>query len=349
MTKDKNAVKRSPPQAPMKSAQYDLFTTFLTNKEGAVSNAIEIWDGIPKYFLTSKQQEKLRTHEGLAKPFEWGYSFQGRSCKVEIQPALLKQKDGGYKAYFPSVTEELVEEALKKIFTDQQYGMHDAINAESWVKFSLGMLYRELKARGRARSRPEIKHAIQVLSRSVLTLYQDGKDVYSGPILSDLVTVDRDAYIADSDSLHAARLPFFLSHGINRLQYRQFNYSRLMDCNEQVTRWLYKRLVHRYRHASLMDTYHFLFSDVQQSSGLLQQTRESDNRRKVLSSLDELQEKGVLLRYTAQDIKDGRKVADVKYTVIAAPDFIREQKAANKRASQNLTKAHTLHILDQSR
>lgn len=86
-----------------------------------------------------------------------------------------------------------------------------------------------------------------------------------------------------------------------------------------------------------MDTYHLLFSDVQQSSGLLQQTRESDDRRKVLSSLDELQEKGVLLRYTAQDIKDGRKVADVKYTVIAAPDFIREQKAANKRASQNLT------------
>ena len=169
---DKEAAKRKPPAALMKSAQYDLFTSFLTNEEGAVSNAIELWDGIPKYFLTPKQQEKRRTDEGLAKPCEWEYSYQGRACKVEIQPALLKQKDGSYKAFFPSVTEELVEEALKKLFTDQHHGLHDVLNAESWVKFSLGMLYRDLKARGRARSRPEIKQAVQILSRCILTLYQ---------------------------------------------------------------------------------------------------------------------------------------------------------------------------------
>ena len=107
-----------------------------------------------------------------------------------------------------------------------------------------------------------------------------------------------------------------------------------MDCNEQLTRWLYKRLVHRYRHASLVDTYNFLFSDVQQGSGLLQQTKASDNRRKLLSSLAELKTKDVLLNYTTEDIKNGRKVTDVRYTITAAPDFIKEQKAANKRERQ---------------
>ena len=348
MTKDKEPPKRTPPTTPIKSDQYDLFTTFLTNDEGAVSNAIELWDSIPKYFLTPKQQKKLRSEEGLAQSYQWEYSYQGKPCKVRIQPALITQEDGRDKAFFPSVTEELVEEALKKIFTDQQYGHHDPAKAESWVRFTLGMIYRELKARGRSRSRKEIKHAIEVLSSCILTLYQDGKEVYKGAILSDLVTVNREEYLADAESHHAARLPVFLSHGINSLQYRQFNYGRLMDCNEQLTRWLYKRLIHRYRQASLVDTYHFLFSDIRQSSGLLQQGRDIDNRRKVLSSLDELQEKSVLLSYAAEDIKEGRKVIDVKYTITAAPEFITEQKAANKRDRQNRNKGHTLRLVDKA-
>ena len=349
MAKDKGPPKRQPPKAPIKTVQYEMFTAFLTNDEGAVSNAAELWDGIPKYFLTAKQQEKIRTAEGFAKPYDWEYSYKGKPCKVRIQPALIEQEDGSYKAFFPSVTEELVEEALKKFFTDQQYGLHDAANAESWVKFTLSMIYRELKERGRARSRGEIKHAITVLNRCILTLYQDGKEVYSGPILSDLITVNREEYLADSDNHHAARLPVFLSHSINRLEYRQFNYSRLMGCNEQLTRWLYKRLVHRYRQASLVDPYHFLFSDVQQSSGLLQQTTNGRNRAKLTSALDELQQRDVLLSYTSEGIKDGRKVVDVKYTITAAPEFVREQKAANKRERQNLDKAKTLSLVDKSR
>jgi len=348
MTKDRHPPKRTPPKAPIKSVQFDLFTSFLTNDDGAVSNAIELWDGIPKYFLTPKQQAKLRTDDGLAQFYQWEYTYQGAPCMVRIQPALIEQEDGRGKAFFPSVTEELVEEALKKIFTEQQYGLHDPDNAESWVRFTLGMIYRELKGRGRARSRKQIKHAIAVLSGCILTLYQGGKEVYKGAILSDLVTVNRDDYLADTESHHMARLPVFLSHGINRLQYRQFNYGRLMECNEQLTRWLYKRLIHRYRQASLMDTYHFLFSDVAQGSGLLQQGREDRNREKVISALDELQEKGVLLTYADEGIKTGRKITDVKYTITAAPGFIKEQKAANKRVRQNSDKAHRLHIVDKS-
>ena len=348
MTKNKELTTRKPPKEPVKSAQYDLFTTFLTNEEGAVSNALEVWDGIPKYFLTSKQQQKLRTEEGLAQSYQLEYSYQGRPCKVRIQPALIAQEDGRDKAFFPSVTEELVEEALKKIFTDQQFGMHDAFNTESWVRFSLSMVHRELKKRGRARDRNQIKHAVEVLSRCVLILYQDGKEVYSGAILSDLVTVNRDEYIADSDSMHMARLPVFVSRGINDMQYRQFNYARLMDCNDQLTRWLYKRLIHRYRHASLSDTYHFMFSDVQQCSGLLQQGTDNDNRKKVVRSLDELQTKGVILYNGVENVREGRKVVDVKYTITAAPEFIKEQKAANKRASQNLDESRTLRLVDNS-
>ncbi len=348
LSMNKDPAKRKPPTEPIKSVQYDLFTSFLTNNGDEVANALELWDAIPKYFLTHKQQEKLRTDKGHADPYQWEYTYRGKPCAVKLQPALIEQDDGSYKAFFPSVTEELVEETLKKFLTDQQYGRHDPDNVESWVRFTLGLIYRELKARGRERNRKQIRHAISIMNRCILSVYEDGIEIYSGPILSDLITVNRGEYLADTDSQHAARLPFFLSLGINRLQYRQFNYGRLMDCNDQLTRWLYKLLIHRYRQASLIDTYHFLYSGVQQGSGLLQQGRDVDNRNKIVRSLKELQKKGVLLSYTAENEKSGRKIADVKYTVTGATEFIKEQKAANKRARQNLNKAHSFRLVDKA-
>ncbi|MGZ8246327.1 hypothetical protein, partial [Methylomagnum sp.] len=63
------------------------------------------------------------------------------------------------------------------------------------------------------------------------------------------------------------------------------------------------------------------------------QSSERENRKKVLSALEELKEKKAILFYKAEDRKEGRTITDVKYTITAHPDFITEQKAANKRAS----------------
>jgi hypothetical protein len=336
MAKNKKPTAKKPPRGSIQSVQYDLFSQFITNDQSKVSNTVEVWESIPKYFFTPRQVEKLRTPTGHADPYKREYEYNGISCTVKVQPALIEQEDGTYKAYFPSITEELIEEALKKILTYQNQGIHDPGKSETWVRFSLRMLQRELKTRGRGRSLNQIKHAIQVMSKCNISLFKGKKEVWNGSILQDLVTIDREEYIEDPNAYHIARLPLFISHAINQLEYRQFNYDRLMRCNEQLTRWLYKRLIHRYRQASLIDTYHFLFSDVAQGSGLLQQGRESRNREKVFSALDELQEKSIILSYKAQETKKGRKITDVKYTIIAAPDFIREQKAANKRAKLQL-------------
>lgn len=323
--------KKPPPKTAVKSVQFDLFGQFITNDQSEVSNTVEIWETIPKYFFTPQQVKKLRTETGHADPYKWEFEREGQPCTVKIQPALIEQKDGSYKAFFPSVSEEIIEEALKKILTDQRYGMHDTKELETWVRFTLRMLQKELKARGRTRSINEIKHSIEVMKLCVLTLYHGKKEVWSGSILQDLVTVGREEYIEDTDAHHIGRLPLFISKSINRLDYRQFNYDRLLTCNEQLSRWIYKRLINRFKQASYMNDYHFLYSDLK-NSGLLQQSRERDNKQKVLSALDELIEKGVLLRYEKDERKQGREVIEVKYTVFAAPDFIAEQKAANKRA-----------------
>lgn len=332
---NKNQKKKEPPKEMVQSIQLDLFSDFVKNDEDEVSNTVETWEGIPKYFLTPRQQGKLRTEYGHADPYKWDYSYRGDDYSVLIQPALIKQEDESYKAFFPWVTEELVEESLKRIFTRQQLGSHDPNKAESWVKFSLRMVQRDLKENGKARSLSEIKHAIQVMSRSILVLYKDGREVWEGSILQDLVTVEREDYFGDPDSLHAAKFPILISRCVNRLAYRQFNYKRLMSCKEQLSRWIYRRLISRFKQASLLETYNFMFSDLK-GSGLLQQATEDRNRQKVVSALKELVGNRVILKYQVQEQLQGRKIIDVKYTLFSSIEFIAEQKAANKRAKNNL-------------
>lgn len=339
--------KASPPATPTKAApslQYDLFSAFLDNRKGSVSNLIEVWQSIPKYFLTPHQAKQLRTEDGLAQPFRLEYSLRGKggdivAFTVKIQPALIEQADGRHKAFFPSTTEELIEEALKKIFANQFNGIHVPEKLQSWVKFSYGMLREELKRCGHSRNYNEIKHALEIMRRCNITVFREGKEIYSGGIISEYIAVDREKYLDDSDSFHYARLPSFISESINTLRYRQFNYERLMSCTLQLTRWLYQRLVSRYTNADLFNSYHFSFSDVQQASGLLMQKNERHNRVKMLESLEELTAKKVLLSYTLQEKKKGRKVADIVYEVRAHPEFIQEQKAANKRQQIALEKA----------
>lgn len=323
---------KKPPKEHISSIQLDLFSQFVTNDQGQVSNTIELWERIPKYFFTANQVKKLRTDTGLAEPYKWTYTEKGNEYTVSIQPALIEQKNGSYKAFFPGVTEELLEEALKKILTDQQYAIHDPEKTESWVKFTLGMLQKELKTRGRTRSIDEIKHGINVMSSCLLTFSKERKELWRGAILQDLVTVGRNEYLASTDTHHIARLPLFISHSINNLDYRQFNYERLMSCNEQLTRWLYKRLINRFTQASQTTEYSCMYSDIKQASGLLQQKKEGNNRAKILSSFNELQEKGIILNFIIDERKRGRAIIDIKYTIKASSEFIKEQIASNKRS-----------------
>jgi hypothetical protein len=187
------------------------------------------------------------------------------------------------------------------------------------------------------------------MNKCNISFLKEGKEIWSGAILQDLVTVGRDDYIANTDAQHIARLPVFISNAINCLDYRQFNYTRLMRCNSPLSRWIYKRLIHRFKQANLFNDYHFMYEDLK-GSGLLQQARESDNRTKVLGALDELVSRGVLVRHSSLERKEGQKVINVKYTVYPSSDFIKEQKAAGKRDTDNDTKARDsgLKIVDKS-
>lgn len=347
---------KTPPSLPIKSIQMDLFSQFLTNDESEVSNTVDLWERIPKYFLSPQEQQRLRTTEGLAKPYTLKYVLRDHNGqvlphKVVIQPALIEQPSGEYKAFFPTRSEEIIEEVLKKIFTEQKLGIHDPKNAESWVKFSYSMIRRELEHRSCGKTYTEIKHSLEVMSKCILTVYENKKEIYTGAILQDYCSVDRKQYLDDTKALHVARLSVFISHAVNTLKFRQYNYKRLMDCKEQLSRWLLRRLINRFTYASLTSSHNFMYSTIKAESGLLRTKREVDNRLKVIAALDELKEAGAIFNCIVEEKWEGRKIVDVKYTVTPTHKFSTEQKAANKREQITEEKAskNGLKFVDKSK
>lgn len=340
---DDALVKPSDVPTYIKSIQLDLFGFHVANDKDQVSNTIEVWDSIPKYFFNTKLVEKLRNSEGHANPFTWNYPFTHANGNVvdrsvTIQPAQIEQKDGSYKAYFPTATEELIEEILKKFLADQQKGIHDVDRVESWVMFTLREIYRELAKVGRTRDITQIKHSIEVMSKCHITVKEGEEVIYSGSILSDLFSVNRKKYKDNPEQKWMAKLALPISIGINKLAIRQFNSERYARLDEPLARWIYRKLINRFTQAGYNTTYHFLYSSVKGESALLQ-VGDQAGRRKVISALDEEKEKGIILQYDVEDKKEGRKIVDTVYTLYPGPAFIQEQKAANLRRIQIEEKA----------
>jgi hypothetical protein len=342
----KTPTKQSPSQA-RPNLQYDLFTSFFGDPAD-LSNTIELWDAIPKYVVTPRKQKAMRSAENRLPVFEHEFAYATKRagqryearCRVAIQPASIKTKNG-YTDYYPSTDEELVEEVIRKIFADQQCGIHDPVNVESWVRFSAQAIRKELQARGRTRNLDEIKHSIEILSKTHISLYLDDQDdaVYSAPILSDVTRVTRQQYLTDTSMTWMARLPALISKSINDLTYRQLNYGVLMALPSQMARWLHKRLSHNYTNASHMSDYEILFSTVQRDSGLLHYQRTSQNLKVLEAGLKELTASQVLISWERlEERKEGRRITDVKYRLKAHPMFIKEVKAGNARRKDSVDK-----------
>ncbi len=324
--------KRKPPAMVPQSRQYDLFADFFGDA-GELSNTIELWDAIPKYAVTARRQSAMRDEKGRLRLHEHEFVYKDRTCRLVIQPASFRV-GGQYTDFYPSVDEELVEEVIRKFFANQNYGLHNAPAAESWVRFSLQMIRKELKARGKTRSMDEIKRSIEILANTTIRIFVDDDEtpVYTNPILSDLTRVNRQTYLDDASVMWVARLPALISKSVNDLSYRQFNYGTFMALSSQLARWLHKRLSHQYVNAGFMHDYGVLFSTISRDSGLLAANRITKNRASLESALDELKACEVLMDWTCE-VRRGahNRIDDVLYTLKAHQTFIRDVKSANAR------------------
>ena len=80
---------------------------------------------------------------------------------MTISPARVDDRGG-------SQTEELVEEALRKLAIDQYAGFFDKPTFRSGVAFTIYQVREELKKHGHTHSYQEIVLALNILSKSVI-------------------------------------------------------------------------------------------------------------------------------------------------------------------------------------
>ena len=108
-----------------KPVELSLFE-LLEPQEQQCSNTIELYDAIPKYHWGNVQRIDRQFLPSMERVFE----HRGRRYRVKIRPARVDGKDGIEMDYYPSLREEIVEDALRKlacegqgIFLDDQAGV----------------------------------------------------------------------------------------------------------------------------------------------------------------------------------------------------------------------------------
>jgi len=326
------------PETAFADGQLTLFQNFLCNTDEErdnLSNTIELWDLVPKYFFSRTEMNDLRK-DGLLPTLDRDFQYKGRTLKIKIRPARLTDEKGNDKEFYPSASEELVEDALRKIATEQHHGFLK--RQESGVVFSLHMLRKELKRRGHTRSYKQVIEALQVMSGTILELSSaDGKAILKTSILPTLAGVSREDWQNDPQSRWSAFFCPLVTQSIRALTYRQYDYHSMMSHTSQLSRWLHKRLAHNYSQAGLMDPYEIRFSTIQRDSGLLRQKDRRLAVRKLEKVLNELQEHHVLMCFDKQEERGERNsILDVKYTLTPDLEFVKQVKAANKRQSESI-------------
>ena len=338
------------PTAPeFNNAQLNLFQNFLYNREEErekLSNVIDLWDSIPRYSVSRQAMHKSRAHGSILKKHTGAFQYMGKTFTCTITPARVTDLDGQERDYYPSATEELVEDALRKLAADQQMGFFDKPNYRSGVVFSLYAVREELKKRGHTRSYQEVRLSIDILSGAIIEIEgrngEKGEALVRSAYLPSVVAVSRAKLKDDPKAKWAVQFHPLVTGSIDKVTYRQFNYELMMSHTTQLARWLHKQLVLKYTFADYSKPFEMRYSTVKRDSGLLDgYARERAAIDALETAFNDLKDRGVLSSSERKDITGPRKkLLDVTFKIWPSLEFIREVKAANKRLNDAHHKAH---------
>ncbi len=334
----------SPPAAPTayENIQLNLFQKFLANTDeqrATLSNAIDLWDSVPRYSISRQAMTKARVNGEFLRKHELTFQHRGKTYTRIVYPARITDANGKERDYYPSAGEELVEDALRKIATEQQSGYFDLSTYTSGVVFTLYALREELKKRGHTRSYYEIVESLTILSRSSIEIipHGEGEAKIVAPFLPSLAAVSRAKLRSDPEARWIVSFHPLVTGSIDKVTYRQFNYHLMMSHSTQLARWLHKQLVLKFTFAEMMRPFEMRYRTIKRDSGLLDEyTRERDSIEKVERAFVELKEHRVILDFKRDDVTGPRgKKLDVIFTVHPHMDFVRETKAANRRQTDS--------------
>jgi hypothetical protein len=267
---------------------------------------------------------KMRTDKGFLDLLKIDFNYKGGAFKAIIQPVRIEEPDGTTQDYYPSANEELIEDALRKVAAEQNYGYFDKANYHSGVVFSLHMLRQELKKRGHARSYQQIILSLNILSGSIIELRADdgdnGEAFTRSAYFPSLAAVSRQKLLSDPHAKWVVQFHPLITQSIDSLTYRQFNYQQMMSHSTQIARWLHKQLSLKFTFASCTTVFEIRYSTIRRDSALFEGYKQ---QRQAIAALDtafnELTTSHTLLEVLKNEQRGARgKLEDVIYTLTAS-------------------------------
>ena len=345
-TKDADKVPK-PAKPQFEDRQLYLFQSFLANtpeERDRLSNAIDLWDNVPRYSISRQAMTKARINGLFLQHHVAEFQYKGRTFTRTLFPARVEDLDGTHRDFYASATEELVEDALRKLAIDQQAGYFDKPNYRSGVVFTLYQLRQELNKRGHTRSYQQIVLALNILSGSIIEIAsQDGGELISrSAYLPHLAAVSRTRLRDDPKAKWVVQFHPLVTGSIDKVTYRQYNYHLMMSHSTQLARWLHKQLVLKYTFASLINPFETRYSTIKRDSRLLDgYARQRDAVDVLEAAFEELKAQDVLLSADRQDITSERgKLQDVVFRLVPSIQFVGDTKAGSKRLT-NATNNHS--------
>lgn len=336
-----------PGQAPLPQEQHfsnrqlSLFQTFLANTDqqrDKLSNAIDLWDSVPRYSVSRQFMSKVRIDGRFLEEHRIDFQHRGNSYSCIISPARVTDFDGVKREFYPSANEELIEDALRKLATDARRGYYDSNLHQGGVAFTLYALQQELARRGHTRSYQEIVQSLNILAHCIIELkpHTEGEASIKSACLPMLAAVSRKKLAEDPNSKWAVQFHPLVAAAIDRLEHRQFDYDKLMAHSSQLTRWLHRQLVLKFTQAEMGRPFSMYYSQVRRDSGLLNNYgRTRDAIDALAAAFNELLASSVISKLQREDKRGPRKqLLDVIFTVLPTNEFVYQAKAANKRQLQ---------------
>lgn len=316
--------------------QLELFDGLLPGSRHPYINSFALYDLAPKHVYTVTEGDFLQRDgqpvKGVLMIKSREFVLDDVTYEVTISPAKLKEGGQQIEAY-PGHQEQVVEEALRRIAIRKR--RTSMVDGEPGVRFTLYELRQELKALGSTMSLQEIKRSIEICSKCVISIQRVGETNpdFQAAIFPVRVLARR---LDDGDTISYVTFHPLVAGAIMRMEYRLLNLETSVKFKSYVTRWLHKRLTHRYTNASITGNgYNILATTIIRDSGMTPYKQHRDSIRKVREAIAELKTHGIVLTYTAEDIKDSRgRLEDVKFVLTPSVEFCDEMKKANWHQNQ---------------
>ncbi|MCC8379131.1 plasmid replication protein [Xenorhabdus sp. PB30.3] len=323
------------------SVQMSLFEILESPvKKDDYSNTIELYDALPKYIWDQ------RIHEDLSNAIVTREcNIRGQQFTIKIKPAIIEKDDGRTVLIYAGQREEILEDALRKLAVN---GNGHIIEGKAGVMFTLYELKKELSKMGHTYSLTEIKEAIQICRGATLEcISSDGEAFMSSSFFPMVGLTTRGEFRKKGGNAKCyVQFHILVNESIMNLSFRQYNYKIGMQIRSPLARYIYKRMSHYWTQAHVDSPYTpSLISFLSQSPRELS-PRMPENVRAMKNALDVLIKQEVIKDYDTNQLLEGRKVIDVRYTIRPHEEFVKQVMASNKRKKQTELKVTSNKIKD---